>query len=214
MGTRSIHIVLVLLLSTVGSLRVHAQSNLPDTIPGGVVPPELGPYDTLLVPAKIADGTLFPAATLEWAWVSARLSEAARKRRAEWTRLRNAVYVTYPYAVKAGAVLNDIHAKTQHMGRDKRKAYIKTRERELKKEFADPLMNLSVYQGKVLMKLINRETGNNCYDIISEYKGSVTARLYQTVAFFFNSSLKQDYDPIRADAEMERIVEEVQRMYR
>lgn len=63
------------------------------------------------------------------------------------------------------------------------------------------------------MKLINRETGNNCYEIIKEYKGGLTARFYQTVAFFFNSSLKQPYDAAGEDAEIERIVHEVQRMY-
>jgi hypothetical protein len=94
-----------------------------------------------------------------------------------------------------------------------RKDYIKSREKELKKEFTDPLTNLSVYQGKVLMKLINRETGNNCYEIIKEHKGGLTARFYQTVAFFFNSSLKQPYDPKGDDLEIEKIVLEVQRMY-
>ena len=71
-----------------------------------------------------------------------------------------------------------------------RKKYIKTREKELKKEFAEPLKELSVYQGRVLMKLINRQTGNNCYEIIKEYKGGFNARVYQTVAFVFGSSLK------------------------
>ncbi len=63
------------------------------------------------------------------------------------------------------------------------------------------------------MKLINRETGNNCYEIIKEYKGGVTARLYQTVAFFFDSNLKQSYNAETEDATIERIVKEVQRMY-
>ena len=63
------------------------------------------------------------------------------------------------------------------------------------------------------MKLINRETGNNCYEIIKEYKGGVTARLYQTVAFFFDSNLKQSYDAVTDDATIEKIVKEVQRMY-
>jgi hypothetical protein len=63
------------------------------------------------------------------------------------------------------------------------------------------------------MKLINRETGNNCYDIIRDYKGGLTARFYQTVAFFFSTSLKQPYDASGEDAEIEKIVLEVQRMY-
>jgi hypothetical protein len=52
----------------------------------------------------------------------------------------------------------------------------------LRKEFTDKLTNLSIYQGKVLMKLINRQTGNNCYEIVDEYKGSFNAALYQTIA--------------------------------
>jgi len=133
---------------------------------------------------------------------------------AKWTRLRNAVYVTYPYARRAGAVLNDINAKLANVtDGNARKAYIRSREKELKKEFTDPLTNLSIYQGKVLMKLINRETGNNCYEIIKEYKGGITARLYQTVAFFFSTSLKQPYDKNGEDADIEKIVLEVQRMY-
>lgn len=131
-----------------------------------------------------------------------------------WTQLRNAVYVTYPYARRCGFIINDIN---YHLARipteEAKEAYLKTREKELRTEFTDPLSNMSIYQGKILMKLINRETGNNCYDIIKGYKGGLTARLYQTVAFFFDSNLKQPYDKDGADAEIEKIVLEVQRMY-
>lgn len=156
-----------------------------------------------------------PAAMLEWVWVQAPYPKHLLKKRQEWTRLRNAVYVTYPYARKAGIILNEINEKLQGLTNKKeRKKYLKSREKELKKEFADPLTELSVYQGRVLMKLINRQTGNNCYDIIKEYKGGFTARFWQTVAFFFNSNLKQPYDPNGAEQEMEEIVQEVERMYR
>jgi hypothetical protein len=90
---------------------------------------------------------------------------------------------------------------------------MRSREQELKKEFGDPLKNLSVYQGKVLMKLINRQTGNNCYDIIKEYKGGFNARIFQTVAFVFGSNLKQDYDASGDDRAIEGIVNEIERMY-
>ena len=63
------------------------------------------------------------------------------------------------------------------------------------------------------MKLINRQTGNNCYEIIEEYKGFMTAAFWQGVAFVFGSSLKQGYDPIGKDREIEMIVRDVQRMY-
>src|SRR5579871_3974982 len=173
------------------------------------------PYDTIIVPAHPIDGDTLAARYYSTIWVVKPMPPAMRKRIEEWTRLRNAVYVTYPYAKKAGAIMNDMNVKLAKMNsEDEKKTYIKSREKELKKEFADPLTNLSVYQGKILMKLINRQTGNNCYDIIKEYKGGFTARFWQTVAFFFGSSLKQPYDAKGDDQQIERIVQEMERMYR
>ena len=175
---------------------------------------QTGKNDTIQTLAIIYDGDTLELKTLEFVFVYAKLSPAQVKAIAKYNRLRNAVYVTYPYARRAGMVMNDINAKLIAVNeKEERKKYIKSREKELKKEFSDPLTNLSVYQGKVLMKLINRETGNNCYEIIKEYKGGVTARLYQTVAFFFDSNLKQSYDADTDDATIEKIVKEVQRMY-
>jgi len=94
-----------------------------------------------------------------------------------------------------------------------RKRIIKSREKDLKKEFADKLTNLSVYQGKVLMKLIYRETGNNCYNLIQEYKGGFTAGFWQTIAILFGSNLKQNYEPQDKDRPIEIIVQDVERMY-
>ncbi len=170
--------------------------------------------DTIVSSAVIYQGDTIEAKTLSYIYHYSKESLLQANARAEWTRLRNAVYVTFPYAKKAGIVMNDINAHLDVVTKkEERKKYIKSREKELKKEFADPLMNLSVYQGKVLMKLINRETGNNCYEIIKEYKGGFIARFYQTVAFFFGSNLKQPYDKYGDEAEMEKIVKEVERMY-
>ena len=175
---------------------------------------QYGANDTILHSAIVYNGDTIESKTLEYVFLHTRESLSASNARAKWNRLRNAVYVTYPYAKRAGAVLNDMNAKMANMNeKSARKAYIKTREKDLKKEFTDPLTNLSIYQGRVLMKLINRETGNNCYEIIKEYKGGLLARFYQTIAFFFDTSLKQPYEPKGDDAEIEKIVLEVQRMY-
>ncbi len=175
---------------------------------------QTGYYDTLVVQAVIYEGDTISMSTLGNVSVFATLTAAQQKKFKEYDRLRNAVYVTYPYARRAGIIMNDINANLVGKTDEKfRKKYIHSREKELKKEFTDPISNLSVYQGKVLMKLINRETGNNCYEIIKEYKGAVTARLYQTVAFFFDSNLKQSYKAEAEDRLIESFVKEVQRMY-
>jgi Domain of unknown function (DUF4294) len=177
--------------------------------------PEYGPNDTILVPAKIYNGEILSSRTIEMTWVTKPMPPAMRKRYEEWTRLRNAVYVTYPYARKAGLIMNEMNAKLALLSSDgERKSYIQSREKDLKREFTTPLESLSIYQGRILMKLINRQTGNNCYNIIKDYKGGFTARFWQTVAFFFGSSLKQPYDPKGDDQAIETIVQEVERMYR
>ena len=189
----------------------------PDTaaLPPNIPKPVYGPNDTITVPAKIYDGELLSAGTLQYTWVRAPMTPAMRRRLEEWTRLRNAVYVTYPYARKAGLIINEMNAKMALLSTEgERKAYIQSREKDLRKQFAQPLEQLSIYQGKILMKLINRQTGNNCYEIIKEYKGGFDARLYQTVAFFFSSSLKQPYDAKGDNKAIESIVQEIERMYR
>jgi uncharacterized protein DUF4294 len=170
-----------------------------------------GPNDTLIVPAIVYQGESLPYKELEMVWVSNMPPDKLAKYIEEWSRLRNAVYVTYPYARIAGTTINDINTRLANVSSKKeRKNYIKTREKELRAQFTEPMENLSVYQGKVLMKLINRQTGNNCYDIIKEYKNGITARLYQTVAFFFSSSLKQDWDlNDKTDRQIENFVKEI-----
>jgi hypothetical protein len=191
-----ISLLIILILSSFS--HVNAQS-------------KYGQHDTIVTTAVVYQGDTIEAKILAGVYVWKRTLTAKQR----WTRLRNAVYVTYPYAKRAGVVFNDIE---KHIAKNPDKLfiskYINSREKELKKEFTEPLTNLSVYQGKVLMKLINRETkGTNCYDILRELKGGFSARFWQTVAFFFGSDLKQPYDALGQDAEMESIVKEVQRMY-
>jgi hypothetical protein len=170
-----------------------------------------GPNDTIIVDAIWYQQEMQPYKEESMVWVSKLPPKKLEKLIAEWTRLRNAVYVTYPCARVAGHTINDINAKLATVKNKKeRKEYIKSREKELRKSFSEPLSNLSVYQGRVLMKLINRQTGNNCYEIIKEYKGGMNARLYQTVAFFFGSSLKQKWDlSDRTDRQIENFANEI-----
>ncbi len=170
--------------------------------------------DTLKVYAFVVDGDTIPGGRMYDVYVRTRMQLKWKNYWAEWTRLRNAVYVTYPYAKAAGKVMNEVNAKLVGVTDKKiRKSIIKEREKDLKKEFADKLTNLSVYQGKVLMKLINRETGNNCYEIIHEYKGGVSAGFWQTIAILVGSNLKQGYEPAEKDQPIETIVQDVERMY-
>lgn len=171
-----------------------------------------GPNDTILVPAILYNNEIVNYKEEPMIWVSKLSPDKLAKFIADWTRLRNAVYVCYPYARIAGVTINDINKQLSGVtDKIKRKVIIKSREKELKEQFTEPLSNLSVYQGKILMKLINRQTGNNCYELIKEYKGGLNARFYQTVAWFVGGNLKQEWDVAKntMDREIENIVKEI-----
>jgi hypothetical protein len=195
------HIICLVLLVFIVTISIQAQTR--------------GPLDTLRVHAFITpEGDTIPESVLPPVEVYAKLTGQWKNYWADWTRLRNAVYVTYPYAIAASRIMNQVNAQLSGVtDKKKRRLIIRSREKELKKEFTDQLVKLSVYQGKVLMKLINRQTGNNCYEIIEEYKGFFSAAFWQTIAFVFGSNLKQPYDPSGDDADMEKIVKDVEKMY-
>lgn len=209
---------LVLFSLITGSLSAAGQIEpvvAPDTLPPMPSYAERsakwGPNDTIVTPAVWYNMEMLSAHDEANVWTSNLSPKKLAKFQKEWNRLRNAVYVTYPYARVAGRTINEMNEKLATIkDKKQRKEYIKSREKELRKQFTEPLSNLSVYQGRVLMKLINRQTGNNCYAIIREYKGGFNARTYQTVAFFFGTNLKQDYDlNDKTDRQIESFVHEI-----
>jgi len=176
---------------------------------------QIGPYDSIRVELTFTEtGIPVPTSELEPLYLFAQMTAKWRKYYQAWGRLKNAVYVTYPYAKAAGTVINQINQELVGVtNKRKRKKIIKSHEKELKEKFSSKLRNLSVYQGKVLMKLINRETGNSCYEIIDEYKGDFSAVVYQGVAKIFGSSLKQSYDAARDDRSIEILAQQAAAYY-
>ena len=174
--------------------------------------PQLGPKDTMIVRAVYYDGEWIPFAQMETVYISNLPPDKLAKYIQDYNRLKRAVYATYSYSISAAAIINDVNTQLKGVTSKKaRKKYIKSRESELRKQFSDPLSNLSVYQGKVLMKLIYRETGSDCYEIIKEYRGGLNARVYQTAYFFFGGDFKHEYDPSHdpTDQQIEGIVQDL-----
>lgn len=175
-----------------------------------------GAHDTVLVPAMIIEGELVGGRYLSDLFIWGGNPKDLAKYMEKWDRLKRAVYVTYPYARSAGVVMSDILKHLDGVdSRSERRKYIRSREQELRKAFGNQIMDLSIYQGKVLMKLIHRQTGENCYEIIKEMKGGVTARVYQTIMFFVGSSLRQNWNPVQdnTDRLIESFVQEMDQVY-
>ena len=113
----------------------------------------------------------------------------------------------YPYAKLAGkqlafykSVLDTIPTESA------RKIYMKKAEKELQNQFGDQIKDLTFSQGKILIKLVYRETGNSTFDIVRQLRGGFTAFIWQTMARIFGYDLKTDYDPGGTDQAIEQIV--------
>lgn len=178
--------------------------------------PKLGVHDTVRVPAMWVEGEWMGGRYLSDVFVWGGNPRELARYMEEWTRLKRAVYLTYPYARSAGVVMSDVLKHLEKVeSKSERRKYIRSRERELRQAFGDKIMDLSIYQGKVLMKLIHRQTGNDCYEIIKEMKGGITARFYQTILFFVGSNLKQKWNPQgdNTDRLIESFVQEIEPIY-
>ena len=168
--------------------------------------------DTILLGAVVEGKDTIPMVFLPDVYKYDKLPKRLAKARKQYDQLYYNVYKTYPYAVIAADVLKDVDgnlAKLQD-NKDARKAYLKTVEKELNRRFKGELEDMTISQGQVLVKLINRQTGKNCYGIIKELKGGFSAVIWQSVALLFSNSLKREYDPFDRDKDMEGIVKELE----
>lgn len=167
--------------------------------------------NSILLSAVIENGDTIPVAYLEDVWVIDKLPKKWAKKQAEFDRLRRNVYKTYPYAVIAAGVLKDVDEQLAKIPDKKaQKAYMKSVEKELKKRFKGELEDMTISQGQVLVKLINRQSGRNVFGIIKEVKGGFNAVVYQSVALLFSNNLKKEYDPTGNDRDIEAIVQELE----
>ena len=116
-------------------------------------------------------------------------------------RLGLAVYVTYGIAKQARYELETLNAELDKMGHDKatKRQYIKDLERRLIEQYTPVLNEMSMYQVKVLLKLIDRETGNSSYELVREVKGGFSAMLWQGVAKIFGANLKTKFSDSHDD---------------
>ena len=154
--------------------------------------------------------------TIPWIWlpvipITAEMKFATRRKYAEWTRIRYNVKKVYPYAILAAAKLKEYDLILERMqGEQLKKTYMKMCEKELQKQFGEELKNLSINQGRILMKLIDRETGKTTYSIVKEMRGSFQAFMWQSLAVLFGSSMKQEFDAAGEDKLIEIAIRQVE----
>jgi hypothetical protein len=161
--------------------------------------------------ARIIDGDTVPVLNLREVSIEARMTWKNKRAYRRYTKLVRNVKKVYPYARLAGLKLihyNNMLADVQDEKEKKR--LMKQAEKELKEEFGEDLKDLTFSQGKILLKLVDRETGNSSFDVVEELRGKFAAFFWQSIARIFGYNLKVRYDPLNEDRQIENIVKMIE----
>ncbi len=164
------------------------------------------------LPYIIEGSDTIPVVNLQVVSISDSSNPEYLKNLKEYYRLRFNVIKVYPYARLAAVKLNEMNRdmEKKNSKRDK-KRYRKLVEEQVRKDFEDQIKKLSINQGNIFIKLLDRETGHTSYELIKELKGSLNAFFAQGVAKLFGHNLKDEYDPMGVDKGIENVVKQIER---
>jgi hypothetical protein len=133
-----------------------------------------------------------------------------KEEREELRRLVRDIKKVLPYAKLAAFRLQLMEDNLNLLETERqKKKYIKACEKSIKKQFMDDLRNLTVTQGKILLKLIHRETGKSTWDIMSNYRGGFETLFWQAMAKTYHADMKDTYDPV-VDYRIEEIIKSLE----
>jgi hypothetical protein len=168
-----------------------------------------GKNDTIKVALTRVNDELIPWLTFPEVVITESRIFRSPADRARFNRLRYNVMKVLPYAAFARDRYARLNAELAH-AKTRKEQRILTRqcEREIKEMFNNEVKKLTISQGAILIKLIDRETGQSTYQLAKEMKGGMNAFFYQSVARIFGHNLKEKYNP-----EQERDIESIIRMY-
>jgi hypothetical protein len=160
-----------------------------------------------VVNAIIIDGDTIPDITLDEVEILLFKYPKTKRGKRKLNRYVKNVKRVLPYAKMAGIKLQEYETILLEAKSDKeRRKIMKRAEKEITEEYSDDLMDMTFSQGLILIKLIDRETGDTSYDLVQELRGNFTAFFYQAFARLWGFNLKTRYDPEGKDRQLETIV--------
>lgn len=112
----------------------------------------------------------------------------------KYLRFRNYAAKVYPYAKEAIRIFRELEYVSQHMSKKEKKKKIAELEEQLTKEFEEPLTNLTKLQGKIMIKMIEKETGQPIYHMIKDLKGGFKAFYWNAFSKLYSYDLKEGYN--------------------
>jgi len=161
---------------------------------------------------RLETGELLPWFPIDDVVVTARRTFKSEEDRLRYLRLERNVLRVLPYAIYAQKRYEQLDRDLAMVSSKRDEArLVQACEEEIKNKFNAEIKNLSVSQGKILIKLVQRQTGNTSYEMVKEMKGGLSAFFYQGVAKVFGHNLKSVYDP-QEDFEIENIIRGYERM--
>lgn len=170
--------------------------------------PVKGINDTIRVAITRDDmGDMIPWIPLSDVWITNTRIFKSPEARQKFNRLRYNVLKVLPYAKFARSRYSRLHEELELTENKKeQRKLVKACEKEIKDMFNKEIKNMTITQGEILIKLIDRETGNSSYELVKELKGGFRAFCYQSVAKVFGHNLKQKYDPAQ-ERDIENIIQ-------
>ncbi len=156
------------------------------------------------------NGVMMPEIQLGGVNIIARPGGARKSDYRRYDRLIYNIKKVYPYAKIVRVKLERVNGELQGITDEKdRKNYLKTVEKNVFAEYEDDMRQMTITQGRLLIKLIDRETQNTSFDLIREYRGKISASFWQGIARIFGTNLKAEYDPYGDDLLIELIINEI-----
>jgi len=129
----------------------------------------------------------------------------------QYWRMVMRVKKVLPYAKEAAILLRKYEMEVPPNARGKdRRIYVRKAEDELMNKYGATLKKMSINDGRILIKLIDRETHKPSYDLIHDLKGGIPATFWQGVARIFGNNLKSKYDPFGEDKQIEQIIQAIE----
>jgi len=161
----------------------------------------------ILYPTIILDGEYVPHIKIEDVVKVGKRRFKSRREMSQYYRMIYNLKKTYPYAQIAKYKLLEINENLKTLKTDReKKEYIDRAEKELRNQFEKDLTKLTISQGKMLIKLIDRETGRTSYELVKELKGGFSAAFWQGIARLFGSNLKTKFDPQGEDKILNELI--------
>jgi hypothetical protein len=158
-------------------------------------------------PARVVQGDTLPNILIQQVVVFPERKFSSKRDYRRYRRLVHNLKVVYPYAQIAKYKISEMDAHYRTLKTDKeRKEYVKQVEKELRAEFEDQLVKLTISQGKLLIKLIDREVGRTTYGVIRDLKGGVSAVFWQAIARLFGSNLKTEFEAMGEDKLLNELI--------